>query len=561
MLFNYDNFTHLEYKVRSLTQQVNLFQSGEKYTKLKAEYEKELRSKDAQIRKLEKELAEAHAQTKEVFDIWTQACEDVHLEAQKELQEKDREINRLKERILELERQRDAAKDKVHDKQIELYAALTKAEELEGQNNKLHAQINRDYTNSSKPSSASPNHGKITNNREKTGRKPGGQPGHEGHGAKRQEPTETILIPAPEEYTCSPEYKPTGRMRTRQLVGIRVELITTEYVTPEFRYLPTGQRVHVPFPGSVPNAVNYDGSVKAFAFLLNNICNVSIDKTRAFISEVTRGKLSLSKGMINGLAQEFSKKTKEEQQELFAELVESPVLHTDFTTARVNGKNMAVHICGTEDGKAMFKAREHKGHKGVEGTPVEYHLGILVHDHELTFYNYGTGHQECLVHVLRYLLDSIENEKERTWSKKMRTLIQEMIHYANHLGDGQEPNPEKVDAYENEYQEILDLAKQEYEDVPPSDYYRDGYNLYLRMQEYKDNHLLFLHNIKVPHDNNLAERLARMIKRKIAQATTMRSYEALEDLCDCLSFIVSYTEAGKNTYQKAAEVFNKQIVA
>ena len=48
MLFNYDNFTRLEYKVRSLTQQVNLYQSGEKYTKLKAEYEKELRSKDAQ---------------------------------------------------------------------------------------------------------------------------------------------------------------------------------------------------------------------------------------------------------------------------------------------------------------------------------------------------------------------------------------------------------------------------------------------------------------------------------------------------------------------------------
>ena len=36
------------------------------------------------------------------------------------------------------------------------------------------------------------------------------------------------------------------------------------------------------------------------------------------------------------------------------------------------------------------------------------------------FYHYGTNHQECLAHVLRYLKNSMENEPERTWNKEMR---------------------------------------------------------------------------------------------------------------------------------------------
>ena len=53
--------------------------------------------------------------------------------------------------------------------------------------------------------------------------------------------------------------------------------------------------------------------------------------------------------------------------------------------------------------------------------------GILVHDHDRTFYNYGTDHQECLAHVLRYLKGSMDNEPDRTWNKDMHSLVQEMV--------------------------------------------------------------------------------------------------------------------------------------
>lgn len=81
-----------------------------------------------------------------------------------------------------------------------------------------------------------------------------------------------------------------------------------ELSTPEYRNKKTGQRVHAPFPEGYNDEVNYDGTVKAFAFLLGNECNVSHDKVRLFLSELTGNEMKISKGMINGLCEEFSSK-------------------------------------------------------------------------------------------------------------------------------------------------------------------------------------------------------------------------------------------------------------
>ena len=552
---NFEYITNLQYKVKSLTAQVEAFESGEKYVKMYSEFKKLLSQRDKDIIKLKHELADAHCQIVTARKSWMQVMEDMEIEHEKELNEKDRRIKKLEERAFKAEGMLDSAKDKLKEKNIELYKVMTELEEEKGKNQELRAQINRDYENSSISSSMKLNHKKISNNREKTDKKPGGQPGHKGHKRKKHLPTNQIHIPAPEKYANNLDYKPTGKIITKQVINLNISVTVDEYDTPEFRNVRTGQRVHADFPFGVVNEVNYGGSVKAFAFLLNSRCCVSIDKVREFLSELTQGKIQISKGMINGLCKEFSKKTETEQKEAFSSLLLSPVLNTDFTGGRLNGKSIQVAVCATPD-TTMYFARDQKGHQGVKGTPVENYHGILIHDHDITFYNYGSKHQECMAHILRYLKDSMDNEPNLKWNKKMRELIQEMIHYRNNLENGTVLNSDKVAEYEIKYQSILEVAKEEYEYEPPSNYYKEGYNLYLRLHKYKESHLLFLHNMMVPTNNNLSERLLRIFKRKQKQVMTFRSFDSIHYLCSSMGMINLLRAKNKNLYSSIASIFD-----
>jgi hypothetical protein len=555
----YDFLKNLQYKVKSLAAQVEAFKSGEKYSGMMENHKARLAEKDREIKRLKQELAKANCQVVDVRRVWEQIVADLEVGHAKELLKKDREIKALDGKLLKTQIMLDGEKDRFRGKARELYKVMTALEDEKGKNQKLKAQINRDYENSSTPSSQNPNRKKITNNREKTGRKPGGQVGHKGHLRKKHAPTNFIEIPAPEKYANNSDYKPTGRTITKQVVGIKVNIVVDEYSTPQFRNVRTGQRVHAAFPDGVADDVNYDGSIKAFAFLLNNYCNVALSKVADFLSELTGGALKISTGMINGLSKQFSSKTDGPRRKAFADILLSPVVNTDFTAARVNGKNVNVAVCATLS-DVMYFAREHKGHEGVKGTPVEDGSGILVHDHDKTFYNYGDAHQECLDHVSRYLKDSISNEPGLKWNLQMRGLIQEMIHFRKSLDpdddrDPDEISPAKVEELESRYDKILALAKEEYEYEPPSKYYKEGYNLYKRLFEYKDCHLLFLHDRRVPHTNNLAERLLRVFKRKQRQVMSFRSFESLACLCQSMGIVASLRSQGKSLHESVSSIF------
>jgi len=559
----YEYFTNLQYKVKSLSAQVGDFKSGAKYVKMQEDRKAQLAIKDREIKKLKDELADARRQTVTVRTIWDGTVEDLEKEHAKAIQKKDREIEALKKKLLETQVMLDAEKDKRRDMVKVLYQVRTELEEEQGKVLKLKAQINRDYENSSKPSSQKPNHKKIENNREATGRRPGGQPGHKHHPRKRQAPTETVAIPAPEGYLNNPRYRATGEMIVKQVVNIHIGLDVIEYSTPEFRHIPTGQFVHADFPEGLVDDVNYGGNVRAFAFLLNNRCNVSIKNVSAFLSELTGGELNISAGMINGLSKAFSMKTEKEQRKAFADILLSPVMHTDFTSARVNGRGMQVAVCATPD-TVLYFARGHKGHEGVRGTPVESFQNALVHDHDKTFYHYGGAHQECLDHVLRYLKDSMQNEPGLQWNRQMRELLRETIHFRNSLDpdDGRDPDqidPDSVAGFEARYDEILGLAEEEYGYEPPNKYYVDGFNLSKKLRNYKAEHLLFLHDGRVPHNNNLSERLLRAFKRKQAQMMTFRSDGGLDYLCLSLGTVASLRAQGKNLYESVSSIFNRTI--
>jgi len=549
--------TNLQYKLKSLTTELNSFQSGEKYVKMQKEHQTEVAHLTQLNKELSKELEQLHRALIALREQWFQVFEDLQKEFDRKQKQAEKKIEYWRNRAFKAEKQRDDAVTKVKEQRLHIYDVETALENEQGKVLKLTAQINRDYENSSIPSSKSIKNKKISNSREKTGKKPGGQPGHKGHGRKRQVPTsEPILLPPPQQVLEDHDFKKTSRTIVKQLVGIRVMLEVKEYRADVYYNAKTGERIHATFPDGVVNDVNYDGSVKAFLFLLNNECCTSIDKSRKFLFDLTDGQLNISKGMINKLSKEFAEKSESEYKKMFADMLLSPIMHTDCTNAKVNGKSSYVFVCATPDGEALYFAREKKGHEGVKGTVVEDYQGILVHDHEKTFYNYGSNHQECLAHVLRYLKDSIENESERTWNKQMHSLIREMIHYRNTLPPETNCNQEKIKEFQSRYKEILGRAKEEYEYIPANEYYKEGYNLYLRMEKYMTNHLLFLQDYRIPTTNNEAERLLRGYKRKQVQAVSFRSQASIDYLCQCMSMLLMMRRNEKeNVFERVSRTF------
>ncbi len=446
----FEYISNLQYEVHCLRTRLEAFTTGEKYLRMRAEFKSCFTAQNAIIRKLKAELADARMQQAAVRRNLLEVAEDLEREHARQLRKKDREIEELRQRASKAEQQRDEAKAVLREKMSELYEVKTQLEDVKGKNQKLISQINRDYENSSIPSSSKLNRKKITNNREKTGRKPGAQPGHKGHPRKKLTPTSKTHIPPPPEYLDITQYRPTGKIITKQMINLQLRVIVEEFDTPEFRNVKTGQRVHAEFPAGMINDLTYGGSVKSFVFLLNNHCNSSVDKTRELLLELTGGQLQISNGMINGLSREFSDKTQPQQKEIIANLLLSPVMNVDFANARACGNNSNVGVCAAP-GNAMYFAREHKGHKGVAGSPAEDYQNILVHDHDKTFYNYGSDHQECAAHVLRYLKNSMENEPDRQWNKRMRGLLQEAIHLRNSTRPGADPDPVEVEKIEASY--------------------------------------------------------------------------------------------------------------
>ena len=142
----------------------------------------------------------------------------------------------------------------------------------------------------------------------------------------------------------------------------------------------------------------------------------------------------------------------------------------------------------------------------------------------------------------------------------MRRLIQEMIHYRNSMEFEEDFDIDKVQEFETRFDQILDIADKEYEYEPPTEYYKDGYNLCTRLRKYRDACLLFLHDKRVPADNNLCERLLRVFKRKLRQVMSFRSFDSLDYLCQCLTVMASLRVLNDNFYESVSHVFSLNLV-
>ena len=77
------------------------------------------------------------------------------------------------------------------------------------------------------------------------------------------------------------------------------------------------------------------------------------------------------------------------------------------------------------------------------------------------------------------------------------------------------------------------------------------------MKEDKDDYVLFLINKSIIPNNSIAERYARVYKRKNIQAMCFRNKEGVKSFCNSLSIIETLKNNGENLFIAVTDRFNK----
>ena len=194
----YFQATSLSYELQAARRELAGFRSGEACQKLRADYERSIREKDLAIKKLQEERDGLSFSRRKITKQWMDVQEDVRKEHEKEMARLKKVIAELLDMVASLKNQNSGLDEKRKKALSDYYEAAVKLEEAQGFIVKLTAQVNHNYENSSLPSSKCIDHKKITNNRERTGKKPGAQAGHPHHPCRPMEPGQIIEIAAEE---------------------------------------------------------------------------------------------------------------------------------------------------------------------------------------------------------------------------------------------------------------------------------------------------------------------------------------------------------------------------
>jgi transposase len=162
--------------------------------------------------------------------------------------------------------------------------------------------------------------------------------------------------------------------------------------------------------------------------------------------------------------------------------------------------------------------------------------GVLVHDHWSAYAHFACLHAFCNAHHLRELIAIAETiPGQQPWAEDMIALLCEAnapAIEARAAGFAALPGPLVLDI-QTRYDAILERAKARNpaRKPPPGARKRvrqsPAYNLIKRLSEKREAVLRFLTDLRVPFDNNLAERDVRMPKLKQKVSGCLRSPQAV----------------------------------
>ncbi len=445
-------------------------------------------------------------------------------------------------------------------------------ERLEARIVDLERQLGRNSGNSSLPPSRDDSEARAARaarrqaKRERGKRAPGKQPGDPGsHLSRVDDPDRTLRCKPGSCRECGAdlggaEVIGTESRQVFDLPGRRREV--TEHVA-ERRRCACGCETAAAFPAEATAPACWGPRVRAYALYLMNRQLIPIERTAEILSDLLGAPVST--GWLAGLAAQAAGGLEGFMDDLGEHLAGEDVVHVDETGSRVAGAKWWFHVACT----ALLTFLGVHRRRGVAATD-EFGIlarvtGTLVHDRWAPYWRYRRAcHAICNAHILRDLAAVGEVATQKTWADAMIELLLEAKRKsdaARPAGLHSLPRGQRA-AIRARYNRIVSNALAANPEPAGgrkrNALERGSYNLALALRDHAGEVLLFTADLKVPFDNNQAERDLRMAKLQQKISGCFRTETGAHHFAVVRSYIETGRKHGLNPIDLLIALFNGQ---
>ncbi len=384
--------------------------------------------------------------------------------------------------------------------------------------------------------------------RKKSGRKPGGQDGHEGR---------TLAQVARPDREVRHEPGCCGRcgrdLAGRRITGVErrqvfdlppVKIEVTEHQLIE-RQCGCGHRTKAAAPQGAEAPVQYGPRVAAIIVYLYIGQFLSKKRTAQALAELFG--VPLSSGTVAGITARAAGKLDGFLERVRENITASGVAGFDETGFRVDGRLRWVH-CARTGKYTLLMVHPKRGKEAIEAMGIlPSFAGIAVHDAWAPYDSYSNAsHQLCCAHALRELQAVSDCAPDGQWcwatqAAEAITAIQQLISEA--ISQHQPADPAALAEQVTRYHSAAMIGASQ-TTARRGKLMRKHNALARRLLDRQDDYLRFTRDFRAPPDNNGTERDIRMAKLKQKVSGCLRTIAGARQFCAIRSYLSTAAKHG-----------------
>ena len=434
----------------------------------------------------------------------------------------------------------------------------------------LERQLAASSRNSSKPPSAD-GLGKPAPKslRSRSGRKPGGQPGHEGRTLRQVERPDEVVVHEPSACAdCGADLpadrRPAALIRRQvfDIPKIDVRVVEHRLVARRCR---CGTLTTAAGPAGVAAPVQYGPHAAAIAVYLCLGQHLPVERTAGLLADLFG--TPMSAGTVAAWTTRAAAGLEPFTAAARAALADAELVHVDETGLRVAGRLHWLHVATGALFTVLFCHRK-RGKEAIDAAGVlPGFTGIAVHDAFVPYARYSHAtHALCNAHLLRELIAVVDHHAAHPipdsgtppgwcWAQQV---IDALLALKAIVDTGALPTPDILATHRRLIVSAA-LVGASADTAPPGAVGRRHRALGRRIHRRTADYLRFATDPGVPFDNNPAERDIRMAKIKQKVSGGMRTLAGAQDFAAMRSYLSTAAKHGRRPFDALTELTSGNV--